>query len=409
MNGAFLSVNLRHPLMTPAPSQHSEYDYAPPAPPPSYTLYWVGISLLTVAFFLALLIWPPYFSGAGATGEPASWVVFFGRFHPIVLHLPVGVLAISLLIEVGSFRSIFEEKWRDQALFVAFVGAVGAVVAVMFGIFLSREGDFAGKANLRAHQLLCLVSAFTSIAGVFARLIYLTSMRKSLLDATRFILFGTAAVMGIGAHFGGNMSHGDKYLTEFAPPAVAGPMSAMDNWVRSFFEKKKEPAKDEPKAAPVPATPAKAEPAKQTEPAKVEPAKTAPPTPTPAPAAGGNEKLVFQHIILPILEAKCNKCHNEAKSKGDLRMDTYELAMKGGENGDNIVAGDPDKSLTVQRMVLPLDDDEHMPPEGKDQPTKEEMELIKWWIKEGASNTLTVSAAKIPDALKATADEQLKK
>ena len=50
-----------------------------------------------------------------------------------------------------------------------------------------------------------------------------------------------------------------------------------------------------------------------------------------------------------------------------------------------------------------------MPPEGKDQPTKEEMELIKWWIKEGASNTLTVSAAKIPDALKATADEQLKK
>lgn len=402
--------------MTPAPSQHSEYDYAPPAPPPSYTLYWVAISLLTVAFFLALLIWPPYFSGAGATGEPSTWVVFFGRFHPIVLHLPVGVLAISLLIEVGSFRSSFEEKWRDQALFVAFVGAVGTVMAVMLGIFLSREGDFAGKANLRAHQLLCLISAFTSIAGVFARLIYLTSMKKSLLDATRFILFGTAAVMGIGAHFGGNMSHGDKYLTEFAPPAVAGPMSAMDNWVRSFFEKKKTAVKDEPAPAPTPAASTKTEPAKQPEPAKVESAKADPakmpapaPTPPPAPAAGGNDKLVFQHIILPILEAKCNKCHNEAKSKGDLRMDTYELAMKGGENGDNIVAGDPDKSLTVQRMALPLDDDEHMPPEGKDQPTKEEMELIKWWIKEGASNTLTVSAAKIPDALKATADEQLKK
>jgi uncharacterized membrane protein len=234
-----------------------------------------------------------------------------------------------------------------------------------------------------------------------------------LLDATRFFLFGTAAIMGIGAHFGGNMSHGDKYLTEFAPPAVAGPMTAMDNWVRSFFEKKKEAVKDEPKATPAAVSSVKTEPAKLPEPAKTSPATTAPPAPTPAPtpspAVGGNDKLVFQHIILPILEAKCNKCHNEAKSKGDLRMDTYELAIKGGENGDNIVAGDPDKSLTVQRMALPLDDDEHMPPEGKDQPTKEEMELIKWWIKEGASNVLTVAAAKIPEPLKATADEQLKK
>jgi uncharacterized membrane protein len=113
--------------------------------------------------------------------------------------------------------------------------------------------------------------------------------------------------------------------------------------------------------------------------------------------------------VLPILEAKCNKCHNEAKSKGKLRMDTFELAMKGGENGDNIVAGDPDKSLAVKRMVLPIDDDEHMPPDGKDQTTKEEIELIKWWIKEGASATQKVADAKIPDALKATADEQLKK
>ena len=397
--------------MTQAPCQTSELDYAPPAQPPSYTLYWVGTSLLTVAFFLAMLIWPPYFSGAGAAAPPSSWVLFLGRFHPIVLHLPVGILAISLLIEVASFRSSFEAKWRDQALFIAFIGAAGTAAAVVLGIFLSREGDFAGKANLRAHQMLCLISALTSIAGVFARLIYLVSMRKSLLDATRFFLFGTAAIMGIGAHFGGNMSHGDKYLTEFAPPAVAGPMTALDNWVRSFFEKKKEAVKDEPKAAPAVATTAKTEPAKLPEPAKTSPATTAPPAPapTPAPAVGGNDKLVFQHIILPILEAKCNKCHNEAKSKGDLRMDTYELAIKGGENGDNIVAGDPDKSLTVQRMALPLDDDEHMPPEGKDQPTKEEMELIKWWIKEGASNVLTVAAAKIPEPLKATADEQLKK
>ena len=119
-------------------------------------------------------------------------------------------------------------------------------------------------------------------------------------------------------------------------------------------------------------------------------------------------KLVFQDVLMPIFEAKCNKCHNEAKSKGDLRMDTYELAMKGGENGDNIVAGDPDKSLTVQRMALPLDDDEHMPPEGKDQMTPEETALFRWWIQEGASATLTVKDAKFPPETQTLVEDLLK-
>lgn len=113
-----------------------------------------------------------------------------------------------------------------------------------------------------------------------------------------------------------------------------------------------------------------------------------------APTEG--TKLVFQHVILPIFEAKCNKCHNEDKSKGDLRLDTYEMAMKGGENGSNIVAGKPDASLTIQRILLPMDDDEHMPPEGKEQVTPAELAAIRYWIQAGASATQTVSEAQFP-------------
>jgi hypothetical protein len=129
------------------------------------------------------------------------------------------------------------------------------------------------------------------------------------------------------------------------------------------------------------------------------------PTPAPAPAAAapapaGNEKLVFQHVILPIFEAKCNKCHNEDKSKGDLRLDNYEVTMKGGENANNIVAGKPDDSLTIQRILLPLDDDEHMPPEGKEQVTPAELAAIRYWIQAGASATQKVSEAQFPPEAK---------
>jgi len=127
------------------------------------------------------------------------------------------------------------------------------------------------------------------------------------------------------------------------------------------------------------------------------------PTPVPpAPAAtpAGNEKLVFQHVILPIFEAKCNKCHNEEKSKGDLRLDNYEVTMKGGENGSNIVAGKPDDSLTIQRILLPLDDDEHMPPDGKEQLTPAELAALRYWIQAGASATQKVSEAQFPPEAK---------
>ncbi len=89
-------------------------------------------------------------------------------------------------------------------------------------------------------------------------------------------------------------------------------------------------------------------------------------------------------------------------------MDTYEMAMKGGENGKNFVAGKLDESLSIERIMLPDSDDEHMPPEGKDQLTTEEIALLKWWVEQGASGTQKVNEAKFPAELQATVDGILK-
>ena len=38
----------------------------------------------------------------------------------------------------------------------------------------------------------------------------------------------------------------------------------------------------------------------------------------------------------------------------------------------------------IQRLLLPLTDDDHMPPEGKPQPTRAEIVALAWWIERGA-------------------------
>ena len=44
---------------------------------------------------------------------------------------------------------------------------------------------------------------------------------------------------------------------------------------------------------------------------------------------------------------------------------------KGGENGPIWVAGDAENSALIQRVHLPLEEEEHMPPEGKPQLNQE--------------------------------------
>lgn len=72
------------------------------------------------------------------------------------------------------------------------------------------------------------------------------------------------------------------------------------------------------------------------------------------------------------------------KPKGELRMDDAKLFMEGGESGDTVVAGKPEKSKLVELIELDAEHDDVMPP--KDGPLpKEDIAAIKKWIEEGAS------------------------
>ncbi|MCC5929225.1 MAG: hypothetical protein JJU28_08280 [Cyclobacteriaceae bacterium] len=93
--------------------------------------------------------------------------------------------------------------------------------------------------------------------------------------------------------------------------------------------------------------------------------------------------LVFEYLIKPVLEQKCISCHNDEKIKGELRMLTVVQLQQGGASGPAVVPGVPDQSLLIQRLHLPLEHDEHMPPKGKPQPRDREIALLEAWIKAG--------------------------
>lgn len=95
------------------------------------------------------------------------------------------------------------------------------------------------------------------------------------------------------------------------------------------------------------------------------------------------EAEVFEHVIQPILENKCLSCHQASKQKGQLRLDAVEHILQGGESGPAVVPGDVEKSLLAHHILLPLEEEGHMPPKSKPQLTEDETELIVAWIASG--------------------------
>lgn len=108
---------------------------------------------------------------------------------------------------------------------------------------------------------------------------------------------------------------------------------------------------------------------------------------------------VFQHLVQPILEAKCIACHKDGKVKGELRMDHLEGLQKGGKNGPFVIPGDLEKSLLIQRINLPVDSKEHMPPKNKAQLTDEELEILQLWVASGSSFDQKVAELKSEEPL----------
>ena len=108
--------------------------------------------------------------------------------------------------------------------------------------------------------------------------------------------------------------------------------------------------------------------------------------------SAGQTTSDFTKDIQPIFNNHCTACHNQAQSKGDLRLETYDQVFKGGKNGPVLVKG---KSGQSPLFMLPSGKDETVMPPPKNTVgaaplSAGELEIIKRWIDEGAPGSSTV-------------------
>src|SRR6185436_122401 len=78
-------------------------------------------------------------------------------------------------------------------------------------------------------------------------------------------------------------------------------------------------------------------------------------------AAAGTKTVTYEKDIRPLFEASCFRCHGKEKAKGELRLDSLEAVLKGGEAGKMVIPGDSKKSLLVAAAAQ-IDNETAMPP-----------------------------------------------
>ena len=102
--------------------------------------------------------------------------------------------------------------------------------------------------------------------------------------------------------------------------------------------------------------------------------------------AWGDTPVDFSREIRPLLSDRCFKCHGpeEASREGGFRLDVQESALGEADSGEHpIVPGNVETSELISRITAT--DDTQMPPaDSHKRLSKEEIDLLRRWVAQGA-------------------------
>lgn len=264
---------------------------------------------------------------------------FFGRFHPVLVHLPIGILLIAclflVLIRIPRFANL-----RPAIATLLFLGMLSAVFSCITGYFLADSGDYDGEL-VSNHQWMGIGVGILSVLLLFIHKYAKADSRMPTALAILLLL-----LVSVTGHLGGSLTHGADYLT--------APLKGEGGKARAAI----------------------------------------PPIPNI------QEALVYQDAIQPLLKNRCYSCHGSEKQKGKLRLDLEASILKGGEDGNTLIKGKADESELIRRLLLPGSNEKHMPPKEKPQLSQNEIALLHWWINNGADFNKKVKDVKQPDDIK---------
>ncbi|PWT70523.1 MAG: hypothetical protein C5B59_20430 [Bacteroidetes bacterium] len=265
---------------------------------------------------------------------------FIGHLHPVLVHVPIGILLLGCLF-LWQSRKDKTEHLQPVINVILFWGMVSAFLSCITGYILSTTGDYE-EGLVEFHQWMGI-----AVAAISAFVYYINKKNILYRWQTMFTVMLLLLIIVTG-HLGGSLTHGSDYLTKPLLDPGADPDVAV-------------------KRKPIPNV---------------------------------QEAAVYSDLLEPVFKAKCYTCHGRSKQKGKLRLDQPDLMMKGGKDGKVIIPGNPKESELVKRILLPKEADHHMAPREKAQLTEQEISLIGWWIENGADFTRKVKDLPQPDKIK---------
>lgn len=262
-------------------------------------------------------------------------VYFLGRFHVLALHLPIGILLIAVGLDVFAWARR-NERLAAVTPLIWGIGAATAVLTVALGWMHALEPGFDGP-DVSRHRWWGVSVAVLSI------IVWVVKIAPSFVWRRWVVASGgtlVALCLFVTGHYGGNLTHGETYLVEYAP----SPIRAL--------------AGHETRTA-------------VTDVFSADP---------------------YHDIVAPALAMRCQTCHNESKRRGGFSVTSYETLSAGGKSGASFVAGNPAASELYRRISLPQKHSDFMPADGKTPLSDEQVQAIGWWISIGAPERGTVAS-----------------
>ena len=274
---------------------------------------------------------------------------FLGSLHPLIVHLPIGFIILTLLINfVFKTRNNSVKRLITLGWFFSFISGF---IASIFGWFLG-DNNYYLESQINIHKWTGF--AFVIITFLIWMLRALNfNLSKSFNRISNIVVF---ALISITGHFGGEMTHGKGYLVKSIP-------FLKQNKIPTVLLTEKENSLD--------------------------------------------SIYVYENLIYPVFEEKCIACHNKKDAYGGLNMSKYENIIKGGNSGLGIQKGNPYKSLIYKRVSMSQNEANFMPPAGTPL-SFDQVAILKWWIDNGAKLKTPLTKLRNDDNIRSLVEENYK-
>jgi uncharacterized membrane protein len=272
-------------------------------------------------------------------------ILFVGRFHPLLVHLPIGGLVLLAFLELVAAVSRWKDVAQTSRWILAFVLA-GAVASAAAGWMLANDGGY------EAHLLYWHRALGFALTGACLLTLLLRCWGR--LWAYRASLVGSLALLVAVSDLGGSITHGRNFLTRYAPPLLRARAGLLVQNTQASAD-----------CLPM-------------------------------------QQPMFDSVVEPILRQRCTACHGAERHKAQLRLDSFQWCLHSGQDGPVIKPGHAKDSPLIQRLLRPLEADGHMPPEDQPQLTSQEIALLESWVNAGAPTTVRVDLGIPPGEITST-------